>query len=171
MKKDYMIKQRDILLRSITEDDIDLIRNWRNDENIRKYFLLQNYITAEQQLNWYNNYKKKDNDLMFIIEDCLEINKPIGAVALYDIDFSSKKAEFGRLMIGEKLAAGKGLGYKSTMALCQFGFDQLGLDSIYLKVFTDNNKALNVYLKCGFEIAETIQENSHEMYVMNLSRK
>ncbi|MFT9495982.1 GNAT family N-acetyltransferase [Anaerosolibacter sp.] len=150
MKHDYSVIYENIRLRPLYETDLENLRNWRNVDNIRKWFIHQNIIEQDQQLSWFHSYESKENDLMFIIEEIESINKPIGAISLYNIDKEAQNAEFGRLMIGEVEARGKGLGLTATKALCRFGFAELNLKEIYLEVFHDNKSAISIYRNAGF---------------------
>jgi diamine N-acetyltransferase len=150
MRHDYCIKSENILLRPITAQDIEMTRLWRNRDEIRKCFLFDKIISAEQQINWFDKYLNQCNDLMFIIEEVAQLKSSIGTVALYNINKHTSDAEFGRLIIGEVNASGRGLALKATKAICEFAFNTLGMDRIYLEVFKDNIKAKNLYEKAGF---------------------
>lgn len=151
-----MIENDELLLREIEERDIELVRIWRNQDHIRKYFVNNSVINEDQQKRWYAAYKNKGNDMMFIIEEKINLQKPIGVVALYNIDFHNQTAEFGRLMIVDKRASGKGYGKKATQMSCKYGFETLSLSNIYLEVFIDNVAALKIYRDIGFaEVSRT----------------
>ncbi|WP_190318210.1 GNAT family N-acetyltransferase [Bacillus wiedmannii] len=98
--KVYKLVDDNLLIREITEKDIELIRKWRNQADIRQYFIDNNYIDKNQQKEWLKKYSQKKDDIMFVIEETLEFKKAIGTVALYNIDSKNNSVEFGRLMIG-----------------------------------------------------------------------
>jgi RimJ/RimL family protein N-acetyltransferase len=77
--------------------------------------------------------------------------RPIGQVAIYHVDWASGTAEFGRLMIGEPDATGRGLAREATAAATALALGQLGLQEIYLEVVPSNVRAIKVYEACGFE--------------------
>jgi diamine N-acetyltransferase len=170
MKKDIYIHGNEIGLRSLSEKDIEMVRLWRNQDHIRKWFVYSNIISVEEQQRWYENYLKKPDDLMFIIENNVDGEGllPVGAVALYNIDLIKKNAEFGRLMIGESSAAGKGIALKATALICGYGFKELNLKSIHLDVFPNNEKAVNIYKKIGFK-QEIYDTEKSKLIKMTLS--
>ena len=45
-----------------------------------------------------------------------------------------------------------GVGTKAAKLLCQYGFEQLKLNKIYLETNEDNIVARKVYEKCGFKL-------------------
>lgn len=139
-----------VSLRPIGLDDIELLRRWRSRDDIRFWFGDQNQIDAEAQRRWFGRYAQTPNDVMFIIE--LDA-RPVGAVALYAIDRAMRRAEYGRLMIGEPDARGKRVADRASHLLCRWGFDELGLELIDLWVRDDNEPAIHLYRRMGF--AET----------------
>lgn len=152
MNHNYKILRDDFMLRPLGLEDLDDLRKWRNTDTIRKWFVDQSLITSSQQSNWYTNYLKKENDLFFIIVDMKITLRPVGALSLYNIDHVSKKAEFGRFMIGDPAARGIGLGKKALESICEFSRETLCLDTLYLEVLSDNEAAIKVYDSVGFKI-------------------
>ena len=67
-------------LRPITEDDIELIRQWRNAT--RTYFIDTSEITREQQKKWFKAYREKNGDIMMML---MKDDEPISCCALYNI--------------------------------------------------------------------------------------
>lgn len=167
MKHNYMIQQDKLLFRPVEESDIENIRLWRNRDGIREAFIYQQYISREQQEHWYKNYNENENDIMFIIE---YETKPIGTVAIYNIDLDKREAEFGRLMIGQVEIRGLGIGQKATKAMCEFGFNKLHLNKIVLEVFEDNRHAMRVYKEIGFKIVGQREIKERNLIVMHLDK-
>lgn len=158
----------DIVLKSLEQKNIEDLRILRNKKENRKCFIYQNEITREEQEKWYKNYLKKENDIMFsaFINGVLE--KPIGYAALYDIDKNSKKCEFGRIIVDKSRVSKKGIGYQITKCLCEIGFEKLGLELIYLEVFSDNIPAIKTYLKVGFVEKNRYKKEGKEIIYMEL---
>jgi RimJ/RimL family protein N-acetyltransferase len=84
--------------------------------------------------------------------------RPIGQVAIYNIDWDSGTAELGRLMLGEPAAAGRGLAREATNAVVALALERLGLQEIYLEVIPDNVRAIKVYEVCGFEVTRSSEK-------------
>ena len=167
MKHNYMIQQDELLFRPITESDIENMRQWRNKEGIRQSFIYQEHISIEHQEQWYKNYIENENDIMFIIEYRA---KPIGTVALYNIDINKREAEFGRLMIGQVETRGLGIGQIATKTMCEFGFKKLNLDRIILEVFEDNSYAMRAYEKAGFRSVGQRAVMGRTLSIMHLDK-
>jgi RimJ/RimL family protein N-acetyltransferase len=142
-----------IRLRLLEERDLARTLAWRNQDHIRRWFFYSEPLTPEQHAGWFQRYRNRDDDFVFIIEEAGEAPRPIGQVAIYNVDWSGGSAEFGRLMIGEADAGGRGLAREATGAAVTLAFEQLGLRELYLQVIPSNLPAIKVYEACGFEAA------------------
>ncbi|WP_410991005.1 GNAT family N-acetyltransferase [Bacillus cereus] len=157
------LEENNLLLREITENDIQLIREWRNQDYIRKYFINNDYISKQQQQEWFQKYLNTNNDIMFVIEETIELQKAIGTVALYNINSEKKNTEFGRLMIGYLPAYGKGFGKRAAILACKYAFEILNMREIHLNVLSCNFKAIQLYQEIGFA---TNKIDSNQIYMV-----
>lgn len=146
-----------VKLREINIEDTKNIIKWRNNPNVKKNFCIQQDMTEEIHRNWFNNKILKGEVVQFIIIDN-NSNKPVGSTYLRDIDRHNKKAEFG-IFIGEEDARGKGIGTISTKLILEYGFKELGLHKIFLRVFANNTAAIKSYEKAGFIYEGTAKDD------------
>ena len=157
-------------LRLLEERDLALTRAWRNQDQIRRWFLMSKPITPEQHQEWFRLYRDRDDDFVFVIEETEVLRRPVGQVALYHVDWLRGRAEFGRLMIGEEKARGLGLARRVMKLLIDHAFGPLGLRELYLECLNDNHRALAVYADSGFKVVGqrgpvtlmAIQQEGHE---------
>jgi len=146
----YEMINDNLLLRPLKYNDIEPLRLLRNEQ--RFYFSDNNLISKQQQEEWFKAYLAKDDDIMFAITT---IDKPeafCGAIALYHIDYKSKMAEFGRVVIDKTLLAEKGTGTKAIKTVCRFGFETLHLNIIKAVVLKSNLRAIKAEINAGFQI-------------------
>ena len=155
-----------VRLRLLEENDLDLTLSWRNQDGIRKWFFFQDKIEATNHRVWYEKYQARDNDYVFIIEAKDLDWLPIGQVSIYNIDWEKSKGEYGRLMIGEKIAKGKGYAQDATSLILKVASKVFELKEIYLEVYTQNQSARRVYEKCGFEVTESNPEVTKMSYYL-----
>lgn len=139
-----------IRLRLLEEGDLAMTLAWRNQDHLRRWFLFTGVITSEQHAAWFAAYQDRDDDFMFVIEETQSLRRPVGQVALYHLDRVAGRAEFGRLLIGDAAAAGRGLAREATALLVGDALGAWGLREIYLEVKNDNAPAIAIYEKCGF---------------------
>jgi RimJ/RimL family protein N-acetyltransferase len=75
--------------------------------------------------------------------------EPIGACGLRDIDKTNGSAEVS-IFLADSKQWGKGLGTDAMRALVDFGFGELRLERIWLRVFDYNARAIRSYEKARF---------------------
>lgn len=138
----------DIYLRPMTEEDTERIVGWRNQQNVRKYFIYQADFTKEGHLKWLHEVVEKGHACQMMICDKVS-DMPLGSVYIRDIDNLHHKGEYG-IFIGEESARGRGIGTQAAKLMVAYGFEQLGLHRIYLRALAGNDRALKSYEKAGF---------------------
>lgn len=87
--------------------------------------------------------------VQFIITENLTGNS-IGSTYLRDIDTTHKKAEFG-IFIGVDESVNRGYGTAACKLISKYGFENLELHKIFLRVFEWNKQAIRSYEKAGFQ--------------------
>ena len=167
MWHDYSIQYKNVLLRPLTEEDIEYLREWRNSKQQTAYLSRVDYITPEAQKAWFIHCMDSDDNITFAIIDIVR-NRFVGSIALYD--FKSTQAELGRLMVGDPEAHGKHIGRNSVWALSLFAFDQLKLDRVILHVYKDNVPALKIYSQAGYRVTSEHVSNGLIEYAMVLKK-
>jgi len=152
-----MEKNEGIYLRPIREDDTADIIRWRNSAKVKQFFIQQDDFTEESHLNWLSNYVNKGKAVQFIIVD-KKSDRSIGSVYIKDIDMIHKKAEYG-IFIGEEQNQGKGYGTEAARLMIDYAFNILKLHRIYLRAYTDNDRAIASYKKAGFEVEGVLKDD------------
>lgn len=150
------IEGNHILLRLLKESDLPMTLKWRNQDHIRKWFVRPEIISPSQHHGWFRQYLQLDNDYLFVIEETKNLNRPVGQISIYNIDWTQLRGEFGRLLIGQPEAQGQGIAKHATGLLVGYAFVKLGLDRVDLEVFCNNKPAIAIYRAYGFdEVSES----------------
>lgn len=144
-----MINGNKVDLRPITLDDTSLIVQWRNSPQVKQNFVFRDDITNESHIEYFKKYIESGQIQQFMIVE-KKNNTPIGCVYLRDIDHKNDKAEFG-IFIGEIDNRGKGYGREAALLICRYGFENLHLHKIVLRVFPFNKSAVKMYESIGFK--------------------
>ena len=152
MKHDYSASLDSILIRQLREDDIELLRTWRNDTENTKFLRNVGYITKEMQSKWYRGYLDNEHDLVFAIEDVGELKRVIGSLSLYNWDKEANTCEIGKIQIGDSAAHGRGIGRKSLVMAMKIAFQKLGITKILASVHPDNVQAYHNDMQVGFRV-------------------
>ena len=137
-----------VRLRPIADADTDLIVKWRNTPSVVQNFIFRQTFTPEMHRNWLATKVATGQVVQYIIIDKAD-DKPVGSVYYRDIDNHNRSAEYG-IFIGEESARGKGLGTETAKIFTDFGFAELQLHRISLRVLAENTAARRSYEKAGF---------------------
>ncbi|MFM7142082.1 MAG: GNAT family N-acetyltransferase [Alphaproteobacteria bacterium] len=152
-----------VRLRPLAEADLPRTRAWRNRDEIRRWFRTSEPIGAAQHAAWWERHRERDDDFVWIVElsPPPPPPRPVGMVSLYGIDEARGEAEFGRLLVGEPDAAGRGLATEATRLVAEFAQGELGLARVHLEVAAGNATAIAVYERCGF-----VRESGDDAWVV-----
>lgn len=137
-----------VRLRLMTRDDTERIVAWRNNPRVRNNFIYQKPFTKEGHENWIRTMVDTGKVVQFIIEEAATC-KSVGSVYFRDIDRECRKAEYG-IFIGDDDAVGKGYGSEAACLAIRYGFEELNLHKIFLRVLAENKAAYRSYEKAGF---------------------
>lgn len=124
---------------------IDLLGRWRKENE--DFFLGKFEVTYERTLAWYHKHlQDKPDRLLFIIRAG---NGYVGHVGLFRFDFAARSCEIDNIVRGEK--ALPGIMGAAILAMMKWGERALGLRGYTLKVLGDNERAVRLYRKLGYE--------------------
>ncbi|WP_101689386.1 GNAT family N-acetyltransferase [Dysgonomonas massiliensis] len=155
------ISAYNVTLTRLTEDKIELIRQWRNDPKISQYMEYREHITAEMQLNWFRKIDN-ENNYYFIIE--FE-GKEIGLANLRDIDYEKKEGE-GGIFIYDDSMLNSTVSFQAVLAINDFSFERLNLDRILIHVLKNNKRAILFNKALGYVRVDTDEDVENEPYVL-----
>ena len=144
-------------LRAIEEKDLELIREWNFDPEIRKSFPSSFPVSMGEQKKWYERQMASSDKKKLVICD-KETNDPIGLISAMYIDHFNRNCEVG-WTIGNKKYWGKGAAVDAIFTFCDFLFDQYNMHMLYGYVLGSNERALHFdEHKIGFIISGSYKE-------------
>lgn len=152
MRHEFKARYKNVYLRPLSEQDIELLRNWRNNPDNTTFLRKIPYITTTMQKEWYTRYLNNENEICLAIEEDEELHRLVGSLTLHD--FTDESCELGHILIGDKEAHGKKVGVNASVAASQIAFNEMGLNRIYLHVFSENIVACKVYQQAGFRVSD-----------------
>jgi diamine N-acetyltransferase len=145
-----------VRLRLLEEGDLPLTLSWRNDDDNRRWFFTTDPIALDVHRRWFAQYRDRDDDFVFVIEETETLKRPVGQLSLYRIEWNTGRAEFGRLLIGDPEAKGLGLAQLATACLTDEALDRWGLRELRCECRTINTRAIAVCAACGFVAQEPV---------------
>jgi RimJ/RimL family protein N-acetyltransferase len=145
-----IVEQYGLKYTRVTEQDLELIRYWRNKDFIRDTMQFTEFITAEMQMRWFKKINNKYN-YYFIIE---ANNQKIGLINYKDPAPNTKTAE-GGIFIWEQDYWGTPIPVFASLTLLECMYEILNLgDNSMVTVAKNNKRALTFNKMLGYEIYE-----------------
>jgi UDP-4-amino-4,6-dideoxy-N-acetyl-beta-L-altrosamine N-acetyltransferase len=142
-----MIHGDRIILRAIDRQDLPDYVRWLNDPKVLEYFGNPAPLSLAQEEQWYEQMLQDPETCAFAVD--FE-GQHIGGAGFHQIDGRQAHAEIG-LFIGPPELWDRGLGNDVLQTMLRFGFEQMNLHRIYLRVFAENKRAIRLYEKVGFQ--------------------
>ncbi|MDG5471388.1 GNAT family protein [Jeotgalibacillus sp. ET6] len=145
-----MFSTKRINLRKVEKCHAENYHKWRNDMDVMVSTNLSlDLNTMDDTRSFVENVlMSSTSSKSYIIVD-REDEIPVGITSLINIDSKNRNAE-AIIDIGEKEYWGKGYGSEAFSLLLNYAFQELNLHRVSLKVFSFNEKAINLYKKLGF---------------------
>lgn len=150
MNHKYCAEYKHVRLRPLGVEDIELLRQWRNDATYSKFLRPVGTITAQMQRAWFDKYLTDDSNITFAIEEIRNLNRVVGSVSLYD--FKGTTAEVGKIVVGDPEAKGKKIGFYALLLAMHFGFQRLGVETFLGEVHEENVSAKTIDMRLGFTV-------------------
>jgi len=151
-----------IMLREYRAEDLTEMRKWVNDPEVVNQLsdiFLYPHTTNETETFLQTILDKEGDHRGFVIAD-IETESYIGQIDLFRFDWKNRATEMG-IVIGDHHLQGKGYGTEAIHVLQRFVFEQLNLNRIQLDVHDYNKRAIQCYLKCGFQEEGRLRERHY----------
>lgn len=140
------------VLRPFRPSDLDDRRRLGRDPEIMQMFgqapdFAEPAAMSESEAHdWYEQVTTDPNPLLWAVE---HEGRFVGTTGLHSLREGDQKAQ---LAIGllDRRCWGRGLGAEVTREVVHYGFAEVGLHRIGLKVFAHNERAIRCYERCGF---------------------
>lgn len=132
------------VLRQISDNELELMLEWRNSPHIRRNMYTQDEISLDSHLLWWEAMKNsgKHRYLMYDLN-----NQPSGIVAFVDVDQSNKNSSWA---FYSSPSAAKGTGARMEFLALDYAFSELHLHKLYCEVLAYNLPVINMHKKFGF---------------------
>jgi len=150
---------KNLRLRSIEEQDLELLRLWKNEN--KKCFFYQNEISPKEQREWFLGFIKRHDDYMFMVELIAKTSvKPIGCLGFRII---GDVVDIYNVIRRRKIDAGFTMGSALHLVL-NFIVLKFSEKDIVCKVLADN-PAVGWYERNYFTISE--KKSDHFVMIFN----
>lgn len=158
------IPMRDIELRAIEPDDIDIIYTWENDQSIWESsethtpfsrYMLEQYIISAQSVDIQSS-----KQLRLMIDMKIDGKRvAVGCVDIFDYNTFHHRAGIG-ILISEAYR-GKGIATVAISMVCNYCRLHLHLHSLYANINQNNIASIKVFEKNGFQLVGIKKDWTH----------
>jgi len=156
-----IIEAYNIRLEKIARNDIELIREWRNYEHVRRFMEYRQYITREMQEKWYDSVSNNFN-LYFLI---YYKNEKTGLINAKNINRELKTFEVGLFMGYDKDIISI-IPILATLCFFDAFFLEMGFELITTKIHSGNIKAIHFDISLGFCLFEGEEGKEFQRYFL-----
>jgi RimJ/RimL family protein N-acetyltransferase len=172
-----MIKGDHVGLRAVESEDLQLLRDWRNNTAFRRNFREVRELSMFHQNSWLEKTNKSPNDFMFMFER-LSDGTAVGAGGLLYINWINRSADFSFYIGLDEKYIDDVYAKDATRLLLDYGFKNLNLNKIWMELYEFDHKKLE-FFKNSFNFKEDgcLRDNCFEdgrywnSYIISLTKK
>lgn len=159
---EILAKGKETKIRAVTPKDAEIFTQWWNDGRIMKdvgYPEGLGISLEKVRENFHKELEERKKGLSdcrrFVILDRLT-DQPIGEISCGKIDYRKRSCRIG-MKIGKLTEQGKGRGSDALKTFMDYLYDRYGFWFLEIDTLSDNEKALGLYYKMGFEIEKEVK--------------
>lgn len=160
-----ILEQYGVRLVRVQQNDIELIRHWRNKETVANYMVFREHISAEAQQQWFKSINNKFN-YYFLIE---YENKQVGLINVKNYNPDLGFGEGGIFMWNDdepqSLAA-----VFASLCLLNFMLVKIGVcQTSRIRILKDNARAIQYNKMLGYKLIPGQEEEEHQLYELHIN--
>lgn len=152
-----MTTQTAVKLRPLEREDLHFVHQLDNNASVMRYWFEEPYEAFVELSDLYDKHIHDQSERRFVVEHS---GVKAGLVELVEINHIHRRAEFQ--IIIDPAHQGKGLASQAARLAMDYGFSVLNLYKLYLIVDKENEKAIHIYTRLGFNIEG---ELIHEFFI------
>lgn len=158
-----------LTLHVLEKDDLPFLHRLYNNTDIMRYWFEEPYCSLAQLEDMFNKSIRSEHVRQFILK---KDSEKLGYIGFYNIERIHRKAEFG-IMIDPKYQ-GKGFASIAMELAIDYAFSTLNLHKFYLIVDKENEKAIHIYKKAGFQVEAELKDeffvngSYHDVFMMSI---
>lgn len=153
-----------ITFERLKEEDIELVRNWRNSDPVRMNMKYREIISPEQQLKWFHSVNNLNNNFLLIHYQ----GEKIGLLNDKNIDWEARTSESG-IFLGRTEFYNTFVPYLVSIAGIETTFYLLGWNKQFAQILRSNTNAIRFNLELGYRLCAGQEAVDHQKYEMNRS--
>lgn len=140
-------------LRSIKDEELELMLSWRNAPSVRANMYTRHEISLAEHLAWWSRAQLRKDQRYFMFE---ANGAPSGIVGFMDIDALNDSASWAFYASPK---APKGTGSKMEFLALEYAFHELGIHKLHCEVLAFNAPVIKLHQKFGFKVEGILREH------------
>lgn len=150
---DEMICQFGVELKRVSQEDLEMIRQWRNHPDVSRYMFSSELISEQRQREWFDRICLDNQQQHYVIYYKGEAIGVINGHSLNNRALQHAKGiEVGMYLAPECRFRGTVLAFCPALAFNQYCFEVLGCHYLQAEVLPDNQAALRFNRQLGYEM-------------------
>lgn len=158
----FSLSQYGIVLKRVTRNEIELIRNYRNLPAIYQTMAYRKKISKAMQIKWFNSVNNNLNYYFLIYYE----NRPVGVINCKNVDRKNKIGE-GGIFTWDVAASENFVPIYSSLILLDFIFYKIKVgNKSAIRIMRDNNKAKAYNSLLGYVPLPSQDFNDYQWYIL-----
>ncbi len=133
-------------LLSITESDLEMVRNWRNQSDVADFMFFQEGISPEMQQKWFNSLD--ESSIYLIIQ---QEGVKIGVINVKDINWRTRTGEAG-IYIGDSSYRNSAVPMQAVFAMMDAFFFEFNFAKLKATVRQENEDGIDFNVQLGYRV-------------------
>lgn len=154
-----LIKKYGLILKEVEQEDLELIRQYRNTDIIKNKMIHRKQISRDQQLEWFKEIRSSRHFYFLIYKN----DSAIGLINGKNIDFENRSSEGGIFVWNEDRNYETSI--TASIILNDWNFFINNFKKNYAQVLKSNKQAIAYNEFMGYKIAEKEHENPHVLWM------
>jgi RimJ/RimL family protein N-acetyltransferase len=144
-----MLEGKYVNLRALEEQDLEIIKHWRNNKHIKKVTREYRLLNMINQKTWFESIHKNNppREIMFGIIN--KKNKLIGVCGLTYIDWKNRNSEISLYLAQMHWQKTKEIRDVLNI-LMKYAFDELGLHRLWVEIYEIANETIMLFKNMHF---------------------
>ena len=154
-----VIRKYGLEIREVEREDLELIRQYRNTESIKKRMIFKEQISRAQQLKWFEEIQSIDHFYFLIYKN----DSAIGLINGKNINFNEGSSEGGIFVWNEDRNYETSI--TASIVLNDWNFFVNDFKINYAQVLKSNKKAIAYNEFMGYKIATKVHEKEEVIWM------
>jgi RimJ/RimL family protein N-acetyltransferase len=154
-----MLQGNNVVLTNLREADREMLFTWINDAETVRFNSPYVPVGWAAHCRWFDGLANDPTRVVLAMRRSPD-GHALGTVQLQAIHPVHRSAEL-TVRIGSETDRGKRMGTEAIRLTVRFGFDDLNLQRIWLRVFANNARAIRAYQAAGFVTEGTMRRAAY----------